>query len=99
MTGVFDLKNAGGLAALEKGDTAIMLSIKWTSEEQFASVGPKHFKMWSHSGKTLTAKKGATKDLLVCSAVNDNDILVGVSTGDLQIWKGNSPGKILKYHT
>ncbi len=33
MTAVYDLKNAGGLAALEKGDTAIMLSVEWISEE------------------------------------------------------------------
>lgn len=47
------------------------------------SVGPKHYKLWAHDGKALTSKKGSTKDLLVCNAVNEGDILVGLGNGTL----------------
>lgn len=33
MTAVYDLRAGGALAGLEKGDTAIILDIKWISDD------------------------------------------------------------------
>eukprot|EP01015_Nassula_variabilis_P015381 TRINITY_DN2294_c0_g2_i1.p2 TRINITY_DN2294_c0_g2~~TRINITY_DN2294_c0_g2_i1.p2 ORF type:complete len:225 (-),score=54.85 TRINITY_DN2294_c0_g2_i1:63-737(-) len=98
MVAVFDLGAGGTLAALEKGDTAPILDIRWITEDQFVSVGPKHFKQWTQDKKSLKAKKGPTQDFIVCSAINGGDTLVGLGTGPLQVWKGNALGKAYNYH-
>ena len=102
MMGVWDLKgNEGILLALDKGDTAIISNIQFKNEIEIASVGPKHFKYWTVNNKAIAAKKGifgTANNILICSAFNKDDCLVGAGDGSLQIWKLNSMTKAYPIH-
>jgi hypothetical protein len=63
------------------------------------TVGIKHYKIWTVSGKTLKAAKGLfgkNCNILCTVAVNDGKIYVGASDGSLQVWSGNSCSKSIK---
>jgi tricorn protease-like protein len=57
MVVVFDVDKKE-MIACEKGDTAKIVDLDWMGENEFATVGVKHYKTWNLSGSTLTSKKG-----------------------------------------
>jgi microtubule-associated protein-like 6 len=98
---VFDTK-IGAMLCIDKGDTAFIADVKFKNENEFVSVGPKHFKAWTFTNKAMTAIKGQfgnNNNIVGCVAFNGDDCLVGSSDGALQIWKGTNCGKAIKNHT
>jgi len=97
---VYDIE-VGQMICMDKGDTARIVDIKLKNENEFVSVGPKHFKHWTFQNKQMSSKKGQfgnNNNLLRCLAWNDNTCLVGAADGKLQTWNGNSIGKTYALH-
>ena len=71
------------------------------NENEFATVGIRHFKSWSLNGKRLKGKGGSWgkyNDKLVCCKYYNKMTLVGSVKGELQIWRTSSCSKALKIH-
>ena len=58
----------GTILAREKGDKVPILQIIWTDDSSFTSVGIKHLKAWTFSGRLVFAKGnfGRNCNQLVC---------------------------------
>jgi WD40 repeat protein/Ca2+-binding EF-hand superfamily protein len=99
MVAVYDLKT-GALVACEKGDTANILAVEFTSDSEFATVGMRHFKQWKAGGPLKGTRgnfgKGSDK-LVVCRRLKSG-LLCGSATGELQLWQGGSCGKLARVH-
>ena len=54
---VLDLKK-GTVVGKQKGGKKVILKLGWLSEEEFVSVGIRHFKYWTLDGNKLTGKDG-----------------------------------------
>jgi len=84
--GIFDVKR-GKKLVIEKGDTAIILSVTWTSEDSCSTVGPKHFKVWSYAGGKIKGKKGIfgrkNENKLTCNLAMGSEVLAGTLKGHL----------------
>ena len=112
---VYDLTDQisiGGSTILEsQGGKDQLLELRWVDENQFATVGPKHFKLWtqtSNAGKdvSLASTKGRWPEGLKCSkliatiAITPTDIVCGASDGTLQVFDRELKFKsINKLHT
>lgn len=56
--GIFDT-NTGKQLHMLKGDTAVITDIEMRTEDEFATAGVKHFKVWTIvNGSAPTSKKG-----------------------------------------
>jgi microtubule-associated protein-like 6 len=96
---LYDLRTMS-LVACEKGDTANILAVDFTSDTEFSTVGLRHFKSWK-VGPTLKGSRGnfgKASDRLVCGKRFKGSLLCGSVTGELQLWSGGSVSKILKVH-
>lgn len=90
----------GACLGCEKGDTANILELAFSSDTEFASAGPKHFKVWT-IGNKLTGKKGGfgKRDQRVGSCkFNRGDYLSGSITGELYVFSGGSIKAAHKLH-
>lgn len=85
--------------AYEKGDTAKIVDLEWLDEDQFVTVGIKHFKSWKLTGSNLKASKGSFgkyNNKLIFAKKYKNNVLCGSTTGDLQVWSGSSCTKSIQ---
>ena len=83
---VFDVES-GSLLGIEKGDTARILDLAWTSSRGFTTIGLKHLKQWSVSNSGLSCKKGLTSGYcnrnFVIKSYKGSFQIVGGKTGEL----------------
>ena len=96
------LVNSGKLLTSEKGGRDVIIDIKWIDEDNFVSIGVKHYKYWTLNGKSVKGKTGIfgkNCNILCCVAVRNSQAYVGASDGSLQIWSGNSCSKNIKAHS
>jgi microtubule-associated protein-like 6 len=101
MVAVYDTK-IGALLGSAKGDAALIVDIKFKSDTEFVSVGPKHYKFWTINNKNLASQKGnfgANCNMVSCVAFNNDDVIVGAADGSVQFWKGPACGKAFKMHS
>lgn len=88
---VFNVKS-GACIAVQRGDKSLILDLAWRDEATFATVGVKHFKLWT-CDKTLTAKRGiwgGEEDrTLACVTFHAGHAYAGSAKGKLLKWKSN----------
>ena len=95
----------GACVAKSKGDRGNVVEIAFRSEQNFATVGAKHFKEWTISsgnikGKTGRLPTGKHQEKIGSIAVNKNTYLTGCFTGELFAWNGPTFQKVVsKSHT
>jgi len=74
------------------GDTSIIAAIEFKKDNEFVTVGPKHFKHWTFNNKHIKARKGlfgSGKDkgrnkvdnMLTCVTFSSNDAICGSMKG------------------
>ena len=86
---VLDLKS-GNILAKQKGGKKVIMKLGWISNDEFVSVGIRHFKYWTFDGK-LTGRDGNNPVYFVSLAIgSDKTVLTGASHGTIYNWKGNS---------
>ena len=93
--------DSGKLIGSEKGGRDVIIDLKWVDEDKFVTIGVKHYKLWSTSGKKMKGQSGSfgkNCNILCCMAIKDSSIYVGASNGELQKWSGNSVAKAVKVH-
>ena len=70
----------------------MIIDVRFSTEDSFATVGVKHYKFWTYANGKCTGDKGnfGPKDnnKLAGIAVNGQDIICGAADGSIQIWKG-----------
>lgn len=96
------LISSGKLLTSEKGGRDVIIDLKWIDEDNFVSIGVKHYKYWTLNGKSVKGKTGSfgkNCNILCCVAIKDSKAYVGASDGSLQIWSGNSCAKNIKAHS
>lgn len=87
---VLDLKS-GNLLAQQKGGKKVIMKLGWISNDQFVSVGIRHFKYWTFDSGKLKGKDGNNPVYFVSLAIgSDKTVLTGASHGTIYSWKGNS---------
>ena len=94
--------SSGKLIGSEKGGRDVIIDLKWIDEDNFVSIGVKHYKYWTMNGKQIKGKTGSfgkNCNILCCVSVKDSKAYVGASDGSLQIWSGNSCSKNVKVHS
>jgi hypothetical protein len=79
--------------AKEKGGRKVILKVGWVSNEEFVTVGIRHFKHWTISGNRIKGRDGNSPGNLVSLAIGEGKVLTGASHGEIYSWKGNS-GKV-----
>ena len=99
---VFDVSKApGAVIWTDKGGPDTIIDLRWNTEDSWATVGVKHFVLWTLNGKTIKQAKGAfgkACNKLSGIGVNGNDIVCGASDGGVQIWTGNNLSRELESH-
>lgn len=94
------------LLTTSKVDKAKVTAVAWKSETQFVTIGPKHIKFWSLSGRNLNSKRGVFGQqskqeplVSVTYAYSNNQYCVtGSKSGNIYLWNGESANKPLKAH-
>lgn len=97
---LFDMKT-GTLDATQKGDASVISELRFKDDQDFVTVGPKHFKTWHLESKSMKSKKGVFNsgcNILTTCAFNNEDCLVGAANGELQIWHGVQMSKAIPLH-
>lgn len=90
---IFNVSNGSLITTAQAGSQRIMDAV-WVnnlSRSVFITVGINHFKMWTLNQGRLTDKLGIFNDkckILICCALNANQVIVGNVKGELQVWKG-----------
>jgi hypothetical protein len=77
------------------------LSLEWISENQFVSIGIKHYKLWTCDGKSIKGENGSfgkNCNVLCSLAVKGENIFVGAGDGALQKWGGKACMNSVKLH-
>lgn len=85
MVVVFEV-SSGELLFCEKGDTAKILDVCWVEDGQFVTVGIKHYKVWTITGRRISEQKGIFgkfSNLLTCSKSRSKVVYCGSTSGDL----------------
>lgn len=93
--------DTGACVAKSKGDRGNVIEIAWQDDKQFATVGAKHFKLWTVNAGNISGRMGNFngKDQRIGSiAYNGNVALTGCFTGELFCWNGNTLGKVAGKH-
>lgn len=91
----------GACIAKSKGDRANIIEIAFKDDDNFATVGAKHFKFWTVSAGNIRGKMGnfAGKDSRIGSiAYNGATGLTGCFTGELFAWNNSSCTKAVGKH-
>ena len=94
------------LLTTSKVDKAKVTAVSWKNDQTFVTVGPKHIKFWSISGRNVNGKRGVfggqTKQEPLVSATfayqNNQYCVTGSKSGNLYVWTGESAGKPIKAH-
>jgi WD40 repeat protein/Ca2+-binding EF-hand superfamily protein len=97
---VFDTESSS-LVSCEKGDTAVILDLAWINENEFCTVGMRHFKTWKNDVplKGIKGSFGSFSDKLVSCKAWNGGIVAGTFEGGLEVWKGGSCTKTVKLHS
>lgn len=67
------------------------MKLGWITNDEFVSVGIRHFKYWTVDSKKLKGKDGNNPVNFVSLAIgSDKTVLTGASHGTIYSWKGNS---------
>ena len=85
----------------EKGGRDVIIDLKWVDEDNFVTIGIKHYKYWTVSGKSMKGKLGSFGkhcNILCCMEVKNSSIYTGSSNGEFHKWSGNSISKSFKLH-
>ena len=93
--------DSGACVAKAKGDRGNVIEIAWKDEDEFTTVGAKHFKLWQVSAGSIRGRMGnfSGKDQRIGSIVyNGATALTGCATGDLYCWTGNTLSKSAGKH-
>ena len=88
----------GALIAKNKGDRSNILELAWSSETQFATVGPKHFKQWTIQNASIKSRMGnfgKNSQMIGSLAYHGQIALTGCKTGELFQWSGSSLTKVV----
>lgn len=87
-----------------KVDPAQVFAAAWKDENEFATCGMKHMKVFTMNGANLNGKKGSYLQkvgnvALTCVAYVLNGVcLTGAQDGGLIKWNGTSAGAPIKQH-
>ncbi|KRW98348.1 WD40-repeat-containing domain [Pseudocohnilembus persalinus] len=111
---LYDLTNkqsvGGCLISDTQGGRDIMTELQMKNENQFVTVGPKHFKVWTQKGEgkkqDLVPQKGRwgknqCSDKLTTVSINfgNQDIVCGAMDGTVQIFKDTTLNNFKKLHS
>jgi microtubule-associated protein-like 6 len=55
---IMDVKNGGSVLSTYKGGRDVILALRFNSEDEYASVGVKHFFTWTIKGNTTKKARG-----------------------------------------
>ena len=94
------------LLTTSKVDKAKVSAIAWKNDSQFVSVGPKHIKFWTVTGRNITSKRGIFGQqqkqeplVSVTYAYGNNQYCVtGSKSGNIYLWNGDNANKPFKAH-
>jgi len=98
--GIFDT-NTGKQLHILKGDAVVITDIEMRTDDEFATAGIKHFKLWNMvNGGPPTSKRGAFgtgenwySDICTTLKSFGKQYLSGTGQGDLIVWMGNNISK------
>ncbi|KRX05725.1 WD40-repeat-containing domain [Pseudocohnilembus persalinus] len=102
---IFDItarsQNGGVLVTKAKSGGEFVQDLKWRNENEFASAGTKHFKVWTLNNTNLNARRGIwgkhkCSNILLTVASLGEDYIAGAIDGNLLCFKQNSLHKIQK---
>lgn len=85
----------GTVIASAKGGRKVILKVGWIGDDEFVTVGIRHFKHWTIKGNKMSGRDGTDPANLVSLAIKDGKILTGASQGAIYSWTKNS-GKLAK---
>lgn len=90
--------------ASAKVDPDKVFGAAWKNENEFATSGVKHVKVWTLNGSTLNGQKGAYASVAGMVAMTScnyigNNLVTGAQDGGLIKWAGTSANKPVKAHT
>ena len=97
---VYDTES-GACVAKSKGDRGNIIEIAFKDEDNFATVGAKHFKLWTIASGNIKGKMGnfSGKDNRIGSIAYNGPVgLTGCFTGELFSWSGNTCSKVVGKH-
>jgi WD40 repeat protein len=100
---VSQVPNKYEMSVIYPGTKDSYFGLIWVNEQNFVSVGPKHYCFWAleegddnDTHSQLMGNFEKASDLLTCAAVCPNgDVVCGTSVGELQVWKKNRLVKVL----
>ena len=97
---VLSVTGMGQVLCKVKGGRDVMIALAFNNEDEFASVGAKHYKYWKISGGSCAGTKGdqELKMVLNCCEFIDGSCIVGTSEGSLFNCKGSAMGQPRKIH-
>lgn len=76
----------------------------FNNNNEFVTIGLKHFKLWTLNGRSLTSAKGIFGSIpiesLICLtyAFDNKTLFTGDSKGNMIIWNGRNATKSIKAH-
>lgn len=97
---IYNIINGAVISKVRSGTQRIMDSV-WVNTSAFVTVGINHFKRWNMKQGRLKDKLGIFNErckILICCALNSNQVLVGNIKGEMQVWKGNKLDKEVPVH-
>ena len=80
---MFDIQS-GKMLGSEKGGRDVIIDLKWVTEDNFVTIGVKHYKYWTVSGKSMKGQSGSfgkNCNILCCLAIKGSSIYAGASNG------------------
>ena len=94
------------LLASSKVDKAKVTGVAWKNDTQFVTIGPKHIKFWTLTGRNLMAKRGIfgqqqKQEPLVSvtyAYANNQYCVTGSKSVNIYLWNGDSANKPFKAH-
>ena len=97
---VFNPKT-GDWLAMDKGDGNMIVDICMKNDNEFVTVGVRHFKEWSLNNGVLKSKrgkfgKGQYSDMIVSCKFYKNNCITGTLKGEVLIWNGTTISKGIK---
>ena len=90
---ILDLEK-GTVLAKSKGSRKVILKAGWINNNEFVTIGIRHYKYWTFSGEKLKGSDGQNPAYFVSLAIgSDGTVLTGASHGTIYSWRGKT-GKL-----